>query len=98
MGREADFSAKNRPPLTDDVIADEIVTQVLARGPGRTICPSDVARALSPDWRVLMPDVRRVAASLPCVVATQKGRPVDADAARGPIRLGLAPSSGDRCV
>jgi hypothetical protein len=37
-----------------------------------------------------MPEVRRVAATLP-LVATQKGAPVDPLTARGPIRLRLAP-------
>ncbi len=37
-----------------------------------------------------MPEVRRVAATLP-LRATQKGLPVDPLAANGPIRLGLPP-------
>ncbi|RBI86823.1 DUF3253 domain-containing protein [Rhodosalinus halophilus] len=61
-----------------------------ARGPGKSFCPSEAARALAQDWRPLMPEVRRVAAKLP-LHATQKGRPVDPAAARGPIRLSLAP-------
>lgn len=60
------------------------------RGAGASFCPSEAARALSDDWRTLMPDVRRVAAGLP-LVATQKGAVVDPVAARGPIRLRLAP-------
>lgn len=61
-----------------------------ARGPGKTFCPSEAARRLAADWRPLMTDVRRVAADLP-LVATQKGRPVDARLAKGPVRLGLKP-------
>ncbi|WP_210730502.1 DUF3253 domain-containing protein [Roseicyclus persicicus] len=60
------------------------------RGVGRSFCPSEAARALSADWRPLMPEVRRVAAGLP-LVATQKGAAVDPVTARGPIRLGLTP-------
>ncbi|WP_245904274.1 DUF3253 domain-containing protein [Roseicyclus mahoneyensis] len=60
------------------------------RGAGASFCPSEAARALSDDWRPLMPEVRRVAAGLP-LVATQKGAPVDPMTARGPIRLRLAP-------
>jgi hypothetical protein len=60
------------------------------RGAGASFCPSEAARALAPDWRPLMPDVRRVAATLP-LVATQKGAAVDPRTARGPIRLRLAP-------
>lgn len=62
------------------------------RGPGKTICPSEVARALRTDWRPLMPAVRAVAADLAAsgeLAVTQKGRPADPVTARGPIRLGL---------
>ncbi|MBF9030235.1 DUF3253 domain-containing protein [Rhodobacterales bacterium HKCCE3408] len=62
-----------------------------ARGRGKTFCPSEAARALASDWRPLMPEIRRVAATLP-LVATQRGRPVDPLSARGPIRLSLAGS------
>jgi hypothetical protein len=59
---------------------------------GATVCPSEVARALEGGsearWRALMPAVRAVAAAMPDrVAATQRGAPVDALAARGPIRL-----------
>jgi hypothetical protein len=69
---------------------------VRARGPGKTICPSEVARALAGDeaFRPLMPQVREAAAALADrgeVSVTQKGRPVDARTVRGPIRLGLPP-------
>ncbi|WP_299836857.1 DUF3253 domain-containing protein [uncultured Jannaschia sp.] len=70
-------------------IAEEVLRLTRARAP-KTICPSEVARALRPEgeaWRDLMPEVRRVAAALPGIVATQGGQPVDAAAARGPIRL-----------
>ena len=58
--------------------------------PGKTICPSDAARALLQDWRPLMDPVRRVARGMPEVEITQKGSVVDPDTARGPIRLRLA--------
>ncbi len=70
----------------------EITRQVTARGAGKTICPSEVARALSDDWRDLMPAVRAAAADMAArgeITVTQRGQPVDAVAARGPIRLGL---------
>ena len=70
----------------------EIRRQVMARGADKTICPSDVARALAAEWRPLMPRVREVAADLAArgeIVVTQRGTPVDALAANGPIRLGL---------
>ncbi|MCV3272914.1 DUF3253 domain-containing protein [Roseobacter sinensis] len=75
-------------------IAAEIRRLALRRGPGKTFCPSEVARALSPDrWRDLMAEVRQVADALAEageIVVTQKGRPVSACTARGPIRVGLA--------
>lgn len=74
-------------------IEEEIAAQVARRGPDRTICPSEVARALAgdEDFRALMPHVREAAAEMAErgeVVATQKGQPVDARTAKGPIRLG----------
>lgn len=75
-------------PTSDDEIAVAIRGLALARAPA-SMCPSDVARALAEDWRPLMPDVRRVAAGMPDIVATQRGASCDALTARGPIRLGL---------
>ena len=73
----------------DARIRDEVLLVALQRGRGKTFCPSEVARALSPDWRALMPDVRRVAAGMDEVCALQQGAPVDPVTARGPIRLRL---------
>ena len=73
-------------------IEAEILHKVTVRGAGKTICPSEVARALAQDWRGLMPQVREVAAGMAArgeIAVTQKGAPVDAVAATGPIRLGL---------
>lgn len=80
-------------------IATEIRDRVAARGAGRTICPSEVARALGGDdgFRPLMPAVREVAADLAErgeVAVTQRGVAVDARTARGPIRLGLGEAPG----
>ena len=54
-----------------------------------TICPSDAARALAEDWRPLMDPVRSVAREMDEIEITQKGRVVDPDTARGPLRLRL---------
>ncbi|MEM1360786.1 MAG: DUF3253 domain-containing protein [Pseudomonadota bacterium] len=73
-------------------IEDKILTLTAARGSSKTICPSEVARALSDEWRPLMPLVRQVAGSLAekgKIIATQKGQQVDPQLAIGPIRLGL---------
>lgn len=77
---------------TDADIATVMTRFAEARDPGRSFCPSEVARALSDDWRPLMPDVRRVARDIG-LQATQSGRPVDPVTAKGPIRLRRA---GDR--
>ena len=74
---------------SDEGIAAVLTDLALRRGRGKTFCPSDAAKALSPEWRPLMADVRRVAAGHPDVLAMQKGVPVDPVTARGPIRLGL---------
>ncbi|MEM6373468.1 MAG: DUF3253 domain-containing protein [Pseudomonadota bacterium] len=79
--------------MVDDAdVARAILRAVHTRGAGKTICPSEVARALSDDWRTLMPTVRTVAQTLARtgqIAVTQKGKVVDAHSARGPIRLGL---------
>lgn len=66
------------------------------RGEGRTICPSEAARALGGDhpdgWGPLMQPIRRVAVRLMKqgrIVITRKGRPVDPDDFRGVYRLRL---------
>lgn len=74
--------------MTDDEIAAALMRFAHERGPDRSFCPSEAARRLCPDWRPLMPAIRRVAATLP-LVATKKGRRVEPETATGPIRLAL---------
>lgn len=68
-----------------------------ARGADKSICPSEVARALAQDeaeWRALMPAVRSVAAGLSRrskIRVLQGGRAVDPDSVTGPIRLAFFP-------
>ncbi|WP_149588921.1 DUF3253 domain-containing protein [Tabrizicola flagellatus] len=66
-----------------------ILDLALARGRDRSLCPSEVARALAADWRPLMQEVRAVAATMPEIMATQGGAEVDPVEAKGPIRLRL---------
>lgn len=81
----------------DAAIARAILHLTHQRGPGKTLCPSEIARALAPtDWRPLMPHVRRVAEQLRQqgqLQILQRGHPVslaaDATPVRGPIRLAL---------
>jgi hypothetical protein len=72
-----------------DRVRAAILDLALQRGRGKSLCPSEVARALDPDWRPLMAEVRAVAAAMPEIVVMQKGVEVDPQAARGPIRLRL---------
>jgi hypothetical protein len=67
---------------------------VAARGPDKTICPSEVARAAAGDqpdaWGPLMQPVRRVAVRLANegrVVITRKGKAVDPNNFKGVYRL-----------
>ncbi|MEQ1595067.1 MAG: DUF3253 domain-containing protein [Casimicrobium sp.] len=77
-------------------IAREILRQCKARAPDRSICPSEVARALwLTDWEPHMSEVRAEGFALATagkIVITQGGearRP--SVSIRGPIRYRLAP-------
>ena len=74
-------------------IEDTIFALLAEREPGKTICPSEAARALDgAAWRRLMPPVRATAVELARqgrLVITRKGRPADPDAFKGVYRLRL---------
>ena len=77
---------------SDEAIRGVLMDLAHERGRGRSFCPSEAARRLAPDWRPLMPDIRRVARSCAgegLLRVTQNGREVDPVLARGPIRLSL---------
>lgn len=87
---------ENDPPVTDvdtAMIETEILRRTGERGPQRSICPSEVARALAPaeaEWRRLLTPVRQAAARLATagrVEILRKGKPVAPEAMRGVIRL-----------
>ena len=82
-----------------DILEATILKLAAERGAGRTIDPTEAARAVGGDhpdgWGPLMQPVRRVAVRLMKegrIVITRKGRPVDPDDFRGVYRLSL-PSS-----
>jgi hypothetical protein len=81
--------------VTEADLRAEIIRQTRARGPAKSICPSEVARALAPDaWRPLMGKVRAAAATLHADGAVQilrKGRPIAPEAMHGVIRLRQPP-------
>ena len=63
-------------------------------GAGRTVNPTDAARALKPgpEWHLLMPGVRRAAVNLALagrIMIYRKGKPVDPNDFKGVYRLGL---------
>jgi hypothetical protein len=75
-------------------IETAILALLAAAGAGRTVSPTDAARALEPgaDWHLLMPAVRRAAVKLALdgrIVITRKGRPIDPNDFKGVYRLGL---------
>lgn len=79
--------------LIEATIRDLLIT----RGPGKTICPSEVARAIAgkdeKEWRLLMKPVRAVAVSLTkegALTIKRKGQAVDPDDFKGIYRIGLA--------
>jgi len=74
-------------------IQAEILRQAAARGAAKSICPSEVARALMPEgWQVLMTPVRQAAVALTAegrLEILRKGKPVEPGEVRGVIRLRL---------
>ncbi|MEM1040122.1 MAG: DUF3253 domain-containing protein [Pseudomonadota bacterium] len=67
---------------------------VAERGAGKSICPSEVARAMAghneKDWRLLMKPIRAAAVALAnegAIAITRKGKPVDPSAFKGVYRL-----------
>ncbi|WP_043366213.1 DUF3253 domain-containing protein [Belnapia sp. F-4-1] len=80
------------PTPDQAVITAEILRQTAERGTEKSICPSEVARALAGDeeWRPLMGPVRQAAIALSRegeVEILRKGKPVPPEEVRGVIRL-----------
>ena len=88
-----DWLSKHRAMHTDNEIRKRLLSLASARQGGATLCPSEVARTLSDDWRALMSTVREVADELiteGVMECTQRGRVIpSAVLAKGPIRLRL---------
>jgi len=65
------------------------------RGPGKTLCPGELARKMKPgaeEWRHLLEPVRMAARRLHhrgAIEILQSGRVIDPDTVRGPIRFRL---------
>ena len=85
---------------TDERLERTILDLTGARGPDRSICPSDAARAVGgDDWRDLMARTRAVARDLARrgrVEVTSRGRVLSPDDTwHGPVRIRVASRSGD---
>jgi hypothetical protein len=77
----------------EDRLQVHILRLVNERDVGKTICPSDAARAeRGEEWRTLMKPIRAVAINLAKsgqITIYRKGKPVDPESFKGVIRLGL---------
>ena len=81
-------------PAARAEIEATILRLVEEAGAGRTVSPTDAARALEPgpQWHVLMPAIRRAAIALALqgrLAIYRKGRPADPNDFKGVYRLGL---------
>ncbi len=79
------------PPTAE--IEATILVLTAQRGPAKSICPSEVARALWPNWQSLLTEVRRVACRLAVagqIEILRKGQAVEPSGVKGVIRLRLA--------
>jgi hypothetical protein len=91
----------SRPTASPEEIEAAMLSLAEARGPGKTLGPTDIARALGGDhpdgWGPLMQPIRRAAIRLMKqgrIVIVRKGRPVDPDDFRGVYRIALPDSDG----
>ena len=101
---------KHTPKHTEDSdpLAGEILRLVAERGPGKSICPSEVARAFAEQrrkptdppelWRRYLPAVRQQAKNLARqgrISILRKGKPVDPTVpVKGVVRLSLPVEDG----
>lgn len=72
-------------------IAERILMVAGQRGAGKSTCPSEIARMLFPnDWRKKMGAIMQVAINLSIdgkISITQKGKAVDVEKIKGPVRI-----------
>jgi hypothetical protein len=79
-----------------EILRDTMLSMIAERGEGKSICPSEVARAIAGDhpdnWGLLMQPVRRAAVALTKegrMIILRKGKPADPDDFRGVYRLSM---------
>lgn len=89
----SDACRRQKVSAADRELEAGIRSLLASRAATATICPSDVARAVTSDeteWRALMEPVRRAARRMVAageVEITQGGSVVDPSTAKGPIRI-----------
>lgn len=94
----SDACRRHKPAARDAALEEAILRLLHERGAGKTICPSEAARAVAADdareeWEPLMEPARAAARRLVAggkVVITQGRAVVDPSTAKGAIRLRLA--------
>ncbi|MEM9732009.1 MAG: DUF3253 domain-containing protein [Pseudomonadota bacterium] len=92
-----DQSSRDRlMPPADTVLAETILTMATERGLEKSLCPSEVARAMAgsdeKEWRKLMKPIRAEAVRLASngqITITRKGKPVDPGDFKGIYRITL---------
>jgi len=93
----SDACRGHKPGATDAALEATILSLLGERGPNKTICPSEAAKAVGGkesrrDWEGLMEAARAAARRLVAtgkIIITQHGHIVDPSTAKGPIRLRL---------
>ncbi len=93
----SDGCRAHRPGTHEAALEAAILRLLAGRGAGKTICPSEAARAVAGDeeraaWEPLMEPVRAAARRLAAagtITVLQGGVAVDPSTAKGPIRLKL---------
>lgn len=83
--------------MSPETIEASILRLTEARGAGKSICPSEVAKDVDPEnWNRQMRAVRAAAVGLARngrIVILRKGKPVDPDDFRGVYRLSVPPKT-----
>ena len=92
---EAVRGKRQRQDAERRALADAILDAVEARGPSKTACPSEIARAIAGQdekaWRLLMKPIRAEAVALAHagrVEIRRKGKTVSPDDFKGIYRIG----------
>ena len=92
----SDGCRTHKPGAQDSLLEETILRLLRERGAGKTICPSEAARAVAGEgrevWEPLMELTRQAARRLVAkgaLAITQGGHVVDGSTAKGAIRLRL---------